>query len=76
MSTSGNVTVSEDPSCKHGAGDVCTKSCTLADSICKNAKRICEIASNMGNDPWANDKCTSGTEACRVAHENCCSCNG
>jgi hypothetical protein len=74
MSSKVNVTAAEDPACKRGAGDTCTQSCTLADSICKNAKRICEIASKLGNDPWANDKCTGGTESCRVAHENCCNC--
>lgn len=75
MSAKVNITAAEDPECKRGTGDVCTQSCTLADSICNNAKRICDIASKLENDAWANERCTNSTESCRVAHQKCCGCN-
>ena len=31
-----------DPSCHPGASDSCSNTCTLADSICGNATKICE----------------------------------
>lgn len=70
-----SVKPSEDPQCKPAKTQVCTDSCMLADSICDNAKLICEIAKELGNDAWANDKCTSGNASCEAAHDKCCGCS-
>jgi hypothetical protein len=75
MSSAGQAAVAPDPTCKPGKGDTCTQSCTLKDSICTNAGRICEIASQLGgNDAYANDKCNSGVASCEAAKKRCCSC--
>ena len=75
MSTAAAAAVATDPRCKPAKSEKCTESCTLKDSICKNAGRICEIASQLGgNDAYANDKCNSGTASCDAAKQRCCSC--
>ncbi len=70
--------VTEDPrmqSCKPGASDTCQDSCTLSDSICKNADRICTIAHQLGDrDAYANDKCVRGSQSCQASKQRCCSC--
>ncbi|MDB4961719.1 MAG: hypothetical protein JWP01_1718 [Myxococcales bacterium] len=67
--------VAEDPTCKPAPGDTCRDSCTLSDSICSNAGKICEIAKQLGgDDAYANEKCQRGTTSCELAHERCCSC--
>jgi hypothetical protein len=65
---------SQDPSCHHGTGDRCTTSCTLSDSICTNAAKICELAHQLAGDTWAADKCTSSQTTCEAAHAKCCAC--
>lgn len=66
----------EDPACRPGAGDVCTQACTLSDSVCKNADRICELAAQLGRaDDWANAKCQSANDACKRTRERCCGCS-
>ena len=75
MSTAAKSAIEPDPSCRPAKGDVCSQSCTLKDSICKNAGRICEIASQLGgNDAYANDKCNTGLASCEAAKQRCCSC--
>jgi hypothetical protein len=64
---------SNDPTCKPAETDTCKDSCKLADSICDNAKKICEIAATM-NDDWANGKCNSGNQSCDAARGRCCNC--
>ena len=54
--------------------EVCQDTCNLKDAICDNAERICEIAGELGDDPWANEKCKSGKASCREATEKCCEC--
>ena len=67
----------EDATCKPGSSDTCDTSCTLADSVCSNASKICTIAGELGgNDAYANEKCDSGKSACDRASERCCSCMG
>ena len=62
------------PTCT-GTGTTCENTCSLAESICKSATRICEIAKQLGGlDPYANEKCTHGTQSCTAARERCCSC--
>lgn len=63
-----------DPTCKPSPSDTCKAQCTLGDSICTNAKRICEIAAELGDDSYANGKCTSGKASCDAARERCCGC--
>lgn len=54
--------------------EVCQDTCSLKDAICDNAERICDIAGELGNDPWANEKCKSGKASCQEATEKCCEC--
>ena len=54
--------------------DTCQEICTLKDAICDNAERICELADDLGDDPWADDKCESARGSCREATEQCCGC--
>lgn len=61
--------------CKPGASEACHDSCTLSDSICGNAEKICTIAKQLGDhDDFANDKCAHGAEACTQSQKRCCSC--
>jgi len=68
------VKPTSDPTCKPGPSEACKDSCTLADSICDSAGRICEIAAELKNDAWAIEKCGSGKASCDVAGERCCGC--
>jgi hypothetical protein len=52
-----------------GCGDVCT----LADSICHNAERICDLADELDDD-WATRRCFAGRLSCERARERCCGC--
>ena len=53
----------------------CTEVCELAGNICSNAGRICHLASQLGNDQWANDRCNDATGSCTRANQRCCDCN-
>lgn len=76
MSTAaGAANAPPEASCKPGRSDTCRDTCTLKDSICKSAGRICEIASQLGgNDSYANEKCASSSASCSAAKERCCGC--
>jgi hypothetical protein len=75
MSTAVAAAAAKDPTCKQSPSQQCTEACTLADSICKNATRICDLASQLGGtDAYANDKCNRGTASCEAATKRCCSC--
>lgn len=65
---------STDATCRPAKTERCTSSCTLSDSICKNAARICELASQLEGDAWAANKCTRAKQTCTAAHDTCCSC--
>jgi hypothetical protein len=58
----------------HPASDTCTQSCTLSGSICDNAKKICDIASELPGDAWASNKCVEGNQTCSAAKKRCCDC--
>ncbi|HVK82789.1 MAG TPA: hypothetical protein VM513_01715 [Kofleriaceae bacterium] len=73
MST-GLTPPSSDPTCKPAPSELCQSSCKFSDSICTNAKRICEIADDLGNDAYANEKCARGTESCTKSRAKCCGC--
>jgi len=63
-----------DPSCHPGSSDVCSSTCTLSDSICDNASKICNLAKQLPGDTWAGDRCTSANASCHDAHDKCCTC--
>lgn len=52
----------------------CQDACTLADSICANAARICELAAELPHDGWAQERCASGKASCDRARTRCCAC--
>lgn len=54
--------------------EVCQDVCTLKDAICSNAARICDIARELGGDPWADGKCASAKASCKEARARCCRC--
>jgi hypothetical protein len=61
--------------CKPAVSDTCKDSCTLSDSICGNAEKICTLAKQLGAaDSYANEKCAKGTDTCKKSQERCCSC--
>jgi hypothetical protein len=63
------------PSCRPGPSERCKESCELADSICGNSAKICELATLLGGaDAYANDRCASGKAACATAGQACCGC--
>lgn len=68
------MVATSDPNCHPGASDSCSNTCTLADSICGNATKICDLAKQMQGDTWAADHCTSATTSCQTAHVRCCGC--
>ncbi|MBP8806799.1 MAG: hypothetical protein KBG48_32510 [Kofleriaceae bacterium] len=53
----------------------CADVCELGAAICENAEDICAIAAELGDDPWAADKCDSAKASCREAQERCCGCD-
>jgi hypothetical protein len=57
-----------------GQSDTCKQSCTLSDSICANAKKICDLAGQMAGDAWAAQKCSDGNATCATAKKQCCEC--
>lgn len=61
--------------CQPAASQTCTDTCTLSDSICDNAGRICELAKQLGGaDAFANEKCAKGNTSCEQARGRCCGC--
>jgi hypothetical protein len=56
------------------AGAACGDVCTLADSICHNAERICDLADELDGDAWATRRCFAGRLSCERARERCCGC--
>ncbi|CAN5378597.1 hypothetical protein BH11MYX1_BH11MYX1_26090 [soil metagenome] len=60
--------------CVRSTASACTQSCTLADSICDNAKKICHLASELPGDGWAEQKCADASATCDQAKASCCAC--
>lgn len=58
-----------------GASQTCSDVCTLSESICKNADRICELADGMPGDDWAAGKCRDAKQACTDAKQRCTDCS-
>lgn len=74
--TAGSAPVAPPATCDQpkGQSDTCKQSCTLKDSICENAKKICDIAGEMDGDRWAAQKCADGNATCDAARKQCCEC--
>jgi hypothetical protein len=84
-STTGTTHIEADPGAEPmsadspdsgGAYDACSDVCTIGDSICDNAERICRLAEQLAPDDWADGKCSDATESCTAAGDNCEECRG
>jgi hypothetical protein len=63
-----------DTQCHPGQSQTCADTCVVSDSICGNAKQICDIAATLANDTWAAQKCDEGKATCDQAKQKCCAC--
>jgi hypothetical protein len=70
----GAMTAAQDPKCKPAATDTCKTSCTLSDSICGNADKICNLAKQLPGDNWAANKCAKANTTCESSRTKCCGC--
>ncbi|HUJ63657.1 MAG TPA: hypothetical protein VLX92_34395 [Kofleriaceae bacterium] len=61
--------------CARSESDRCHDTCTMSDTICKNADEICKIASGLPGDTWAADKCSTNRATCQDAQKACCDCH-
>ncbi|HTR51526.1 MAG TPA: hypothetical protein VMJ10_12510 [Kofleriaceae bacterium] len=68
------VSSTTDDKCHPAPSQTCTDTCTLADAICGNAQKICDIAVQLAGDGWAAQKCDSAKHTCDDAHAKCCAC--
>lgn len=64
----------QDPKCHPAPTDTCKTSCTLSDSICDNADRICKLAESLPGDGWAANKCAKANTTCEASRTKCCGC--
>jgi len=55
-------------------GDTCSDVCALGDSICGNARRICDLAAQLAGDDHAAQRCAGGKASCDRARTRCCAC--
>lgn len=62
--------------CTPDAHPTCRDVCTLADSICGNADKICALGAQLPGDEWAEQRCQAGRVSCAKARERCCACAG
>jgi hypothetical protein len=70
----GTMPVEQSPSCKpHAKNDTCDTSCTLSNSICTNADKICRIAIDLDDD-WSRGKCAKANKTCEASKTKCCGC--
>jgi hypothetical protein len=65
---------STELTCRPASNDGCRDICTISDSICINADKICSIAQQLAGDKWAADKCSTSKTTCEAAHAKCCGC--
>jgi len=65
-----------DATCRPAPSDTCRDTCELSDSICGNAKKICNLADQLAGDAWAEGKCREAKGLCDEAHGRCCGCQG
>jgi hypothetical protein len=57
-----------------GSSETCKSVCDIETTICKNSKRICELADELQPDDWATGKCNDATKACTDATQRCTDC--
>ncbi|HEY5952224.1 MAG TPA: hypothetical protein VIV40_42290 [Kofleriaceae bacterium] len=69
----GTKPATQNPTCRPAKTETCTSSCTLSDSICKNADSICRLAIEM-NDDWARGRCAKANKTCEGSRTKCCGC--
>lgn len=69
----GNRPLASKPPAKPQS-DQCVNACDLAEYICQAAEDICRIAGELGDDDWANEKCSSAKASCAEARQNCKDC--
>lgn len=62
------------PVCQRSESETCKHVCTLADAICEDAGKICEVEKKLPGDRWAADKCAAANDTCAKAGERCCRC--
>ncbi|MBK9031372.1 MAG: hypothetical protein IPL61_08545 [Myxococcales bacterium] len=60
--------------CARPLDDTCGDVCTLSDSICGNASKICDLAGQLPGDDWAAERCDAGKATCVTASQRCCAC--
>jgi len=65
----------QDASCHPASTATCSDTCTLSDSICDNAGKICKLADSLPGDDWAAGKCNTAKQTCSGAHKRCCECS-
>lgn len=70
----GALPATQDPKCRPAPTDTCKTSCTLSDSICDNADRICKLAESLPGDNWAANKCAKANTTCEASRTKCCGC--
>jgi hypothetical protein len=61
--------------CARSMASTCTQSCALSDTICDNAKKICDLARQLPGDAWAEQRCADGSATCDQARAACCACS-
>ncbi|HEY0251207.1 MAG TPA: hypothetical protein VGC41_06750 [Kofleriaceae bacterium] len=61
--------------CKRDPSATCVQTCQLSDSICDNAKKICDLAQTLREDDWAAKKCGDANATCGTAAKTCCECS-
>ena len=76
MSATPTAPPTRNPSCPSNQSEACTSVCTLSDSICGNATKICTIAQQLVGDAWAANKCTTASQTCKDSQDRCCACEG
>ena len=64
----------QDNTCHPAATTTCHDVCNLADSICADATKICDLARQLATDAWAAGKCSEAQKSCTDAHGRCCGC--
>lgn len=70
----GALPSTQDTKCHPAQNDTCKTSCTLSDSICLNADKICNIAKTLPGDNWALNKCAKANATCESSKTKCCGC--
>jgi hypothetical protein len=60
--------------CTAGPSQACQDVCKIDDSICGNAKRICELADQLAGDGWAAEQCAKAKQTCEASQQKCCAC--